>query len=241
MISVWDVRALVDPRDIVKDACNRSGWGDLPRVRYSRVVPWLGDDRSRYLVVDERSPVCIAALQTREAVEMRFKAVFGSGAAVLALSVGVVAGAATAGTSAPCGGSAVFAAAGDSSPYVQMHAIGKKTTAADGSLTLAGSSSAAFKGSCVAYRLPQVRLFAMNNGDAAATLRVSVQYKDSANQMHDETIGTLSSGSSTMQQSPAFAFDGSLVKGNVQVTLTSGGSGASWIIGGVYIDPYKVT
>ena len=171
---------------------------------------------------------------------MRLKAVLGGGAVAVVLSLGALAGVATAASGTPCGGSAVFAALGDNAHYVQMNAVGgTPNAAANGSITLSGSSSAVFKGSCVAFLLPQVRFYAMNAGGAASTLRVSVQYKDSANVSHDDTIGTLSSGYATMRPSPALTFGGSQVNGNVQVTLTPSGAGAKWILGGVYVDPFK--
>ena len=170
---------------------------------------------------------------------MRLKAVLGGGAVAVVLSLGALAGVATAASGTPCGGSAVFAPLGDNAFYVQMNAVGGTPSAANGSITLSGSTSGVFKGSCVAFLLPQVRFYAMNAGGAASTLRVSVQYRDSANVFHDVTIGTLSSGYATMRPSPALTFGGSQVNGNVQVTLTPSGAGAKWILGGVYIDPFK--
>jgi hypothetical protein len=171
---------------------------------------------------------------------MRFKAVFSIGAAFLALSVGLLAGAATAGTGAKCGGSAVFAAYGDTMPYIQMTATEKSVQpTAAGTITLSGSTTAVFKGSCTSYLLPQVRLFARNSGSTTGTLQVTVQWEDSAQVQHALVVGTLSSGYTTMQPSPAFKWDGSQMVGNVLVKLTPIGAGANWTVGGVYVDPFK--
>lgn len=146
------------------------------------------------------------------------------GTTLASLSVGLLAGTASAGTGFACGATAQFAALGDTAGYVQMHAIRSSST------------SSVFKASCVAFLEPQIRVVAQNAGDPSATLTVSAQYTD-ATGLHNDTIGTLSSYSSS-QASPVFSFAPSQLTGNVQITLTASGPLSDWLVSGVYIDPF---
>ncbi len=155
---------------------------------------------------------------------MRPKTLLFLGTALASLSIGLLAGPASAGTGFPCGATALFAPLGDAAGYVQMHSV------------RASSTNMVFRASCVAFLEPQVRIVAQNAGDPAATLTVSAQYTDAAG-FHDDTIGTLS-GDSGPQSSPVFSFAPSGLKGNVQITLTASGPLSDWLVAGVYIDPY---
>lgn len=106
-----------------------------------------------------------------------------------------------------------------------------------GAIQLSGSTRATFTASCVNFLEPQVRLFASNAGAHSASLRVSVQYRDTSGMNHDVTIGTVT-GAFT-GPSPVFTFAGLNISGNVQVTLTAIGTGANWYVSGVYIDPFR--
>ena len=155
---------------------------------------------------------------------MQPKALVLVGSTLASLSIGLLAGTASAGTGFACGATAQFASLGDSTGYVPMQAI------------RASSKTAVFSGSCVAFLHPQVRIVARNAGNPSATLTVSAQYTD-ANGVHNDTIGTLS-GYSSSQVSPVFSFSPTELKGNVQITLTASGPLSDWVVSGVYIDPY---
>ena len=155
---------------------------------------------------------------------MRPKTLLLLGTALASLSIGLLAGPASAGTGFACGATAQFAPLGDSAGYVQMHAIRSSST------------TMVFKASCVAFLEPQIRIVAQNAGDPSATLTVSAQYPD-ATGSHNVTIGTLS-GYSRWQASPVLSFAPSQLKGNVQITLTASGPLSDWLVSGVYIDPY---
>jgi hypothetical protein len=155
---------------------------------------------------------------------MRFKALLLLGTTLASLSIGLLAGPASAGTGFACGATAQFAPLGDSAGYVQMQAIRSSST------------SLVFTASCIAFLKPQVRIVAKNAADPSATLTVSAQYTD-ATGSHSETIGTLS-GYSRSQTSPVFSFAPSQLKGNVQITLTASGPLSDWQVFGVYIDPF---
>ncbi len=140
------------------------------------------------------------------------------------LSIGLLAGSASAGTGFACGATSQFAPLGDAAGYVPMHPV------------RASSANLVFKASCVAFVEPQVRVVAQTTGDPSATLTVSAQCTD-ATGFHNDTIGTLS-GYSSLQASPVFSFAPSGLKGNVQITLTASGPLSDWLVSGVYIDPY---
>jgi hypothetical protein len=154
---------------------------------------------------------------------MQPKALLLLGTTLASLSIGLLAGPASAGTGFRCGATAQFAPLADTAGYVQMQAIGS-------------SSAGVFTASCVAFLKPQIRVVAQNTGDPSATLTVSVQYTD-ATGFHNDTIGTLS-GYSDSQASPVLSFAPSQLRGNVQVTLTASGPLSDWLVSGVYIDPY---
>jgi len=156
---------------------------------------------------------------------MRPKALLVLGTTLASLSIGLLAGPASAGTGFSCGATAQFAPLADAAGYVQMHAIRSSS-----------ATSSVFAASCVAFLEPQIRVVAQNVGNPSATLTVSVQYTD-ATGFHNNTIGTLS-GYSRWQASPILSFAPSELRGNVQVTLTASGSLSDWLVSGVYIDPY---
>ena len=156
---------------------------------------------------------------------MRPKALLLLGTTLASLSIGLLAGPASAGTGFACGATAQFASLDDSAGYIPMHAIRSSST------------NMVFTASCVAFLQGQVRVVAQNTGDPSATLTVSAQYRD-ATGFHDDTIGTLS-GDPDSQVSPVLSFAPSQLKGNVQITLTASGPLSDWVISGVYIDPFK--
>lgn len=163
---------------------------------------------------------------------MQLRMICAAATTVGVVATGMLAGTAAAGSSAPCNASPVFAPWGDTANYVKMTAVGSE------SLSLGADGSASFKAGCVHFLEPQIRLFAINLGSPAASLRVSVQYKDTSNVNHDQTIGSVSGLLSPEQPSPSFSFDSSQLKGNVQVTLTATGSDGDWVVYAVYIDPF---
>jgi hypothetical protein len=155
---------------------------------------------------------------------MQPKALLLLGTTFASLSIGLLAGPASAGTGFPCGATAQFAPLGDPAGYVEMHAV------------RSSDETMVFAASCVAFLDPQVRIVAQNAADPNATLTVSVHYKD-ATGFRTDTIGTLS-GYSVSQASPALTFAPSQLKSNVQVILTASGPLSDWLVSGVYIDPY---
>jgi hypothetical protein len=153
----------------------------------------------------------------------------------LAAAVGMtLAAGSLAANGAPCNGSPVFSAWGDTASYVAMNPVG---SARPSSNVTVGPTAAVFKGSCVGLLNTDVRLIAQNVGNPSSSLSVSVEFHD-ATGWHTKTIGTLS-GYSRMSPSPILSLDATKIKGNVTLTLTASGAGARWLVSGVYVDPYK--
>lgn len=111
------------------------------------------------------------------------------------------------------------------------------------SLSLPDGSSATSATMCVGIQNPDVRIFATNPGSSLDTLQVSVNWLDASGNVHTTAIGTLSAGSSWAPsvQMPILVNLLPLLPGNmtpVSFTFTPSGSGGSWQIDDVYVDPW---
>jgi len=114
------------------------------------------------------------------------------------------------------------------------------------SLSLPDGSSATSPTMCVGIQNPDLRLFASNPGNPADSLQVSVNWLDGTGVTHTTTIGTLAAGGSWAPtvQDPVLVNLLALLPGNmtpVSFTFTPQGSGGSWQIDDVYVDPWGRT
>jgi hypothetical protein len=123
------------------------------------------------------------------------------------------------------------------------------TAASDAmSLSLPSGASAVSSQACVGILSPTLRLFARNTGSASSTLRVDVLYTDALGLRWSIPVGT-ASATGTWAPTPAYLVLANitalplLTNGSARVSLrfTAQGTGGSWQIDDVYIDPYKGT
>jgi hypothetical protein len=99
---------------------------------------------------------------------------------------------------------------------------------------------------CVGVDDPTMRFFVRNAGSAEGTLRVDVLYEDDSFQMQTLTLGTLTSADAGDEwtPSPSLELAAPLVAlldddlTPVWFQFTAQGSGSSWVVDDVYVDPY---
>lgn len=114
------------------------------------------------------------------------------------------------------------------------------------SLALPAGSSVTLHARCIRMLYPIVRFFAVNTGDANATLRVTVSYRDKRGVKRTVRLADMT-GAATWQPSPMLPFldpKAALAtqsNGNIWVTIAPVGAGGAWRIDDVFIDPYKLT
>jgi hypothetical protein len=110
-------------------------------------------------------------------------------------------------------------------------------------LSLPGASSATSPAVCVGINAPDVRFFAINAGDPAATLQVSVNYVGSLGQPQSAVIGEMAAGASWQPTvvDPILVNLLPLLPGEetpVSFTLTPQGSDGAWQVDDFYVDPW---
>jgi hypothetical protein len=93
---------------------------------------------------------------------------------------------------------------------------------------------------CVAQDDPTMRFFARSTGDAAGTLDVEVLYTDADGIPQALTIGTVT-GDSAVEWTPvgALPITANTYEMIVAFRFTAQGTGSTWLIDDVYIDPYR--
>ncbi len=116
------------------------------------------------------------------------------------------------------------------------------------SLSLPSGASAVSAQACVGTLSPTLRFFARNTGTASSTLRVDVVYTDALGLRWTVPIGT-ASASGIWEPTPSYLVLANitalplLTNGSAHVSFrfTAQGTGGSWQIDDVYLDPYKGT
>jgi hypothetical protein len=115
------------------------------------------------------------------------------------------------------------------------------------SLSLPSGSSATTRAMCAMVDYPSMRFFLRNTGASTSTLKVEVLWEDMSGSVHATMLDTLS-GSSAWHASKPIVFRMSALanaskSGTTPIAFrfTPQGSGASWQIDDVYVDPYKRT
>jgi hypothetical protein len=111
-------------------------------------------------------------------------------------------------------------------------------------LALPAGSSATSPSMCVGILHPTLRLLARNTGSASGALGVEVLFEDAAGIVHALTIGEIAghpAWAPTVPM-PVVANLLPLLPDNhtaVAFRFTPQGAGSSWVIDGVYVDPYR--
>ncbi|HEY3186168.1 MAG TPA: hypothetical protein VGJ70_01755 [Solirubrobacteraceae bacterium] len=111
-------------------------------------------------------------------------------------------------------------------------------------LELAPGGSATSAPMCVGIEYPTLRFFARTDGSATSTLRVNVLYEDASGNTQSLTIGRVLAGGewSPTLVMPVVVNLLTLIPGErtaVAFRFTAEGTGASWDIDDVYVDPYS--
>ncbi|MEP6892841.1 MAG: hypothetical protein ABI927_03580 [Gaiellaceae bacterium] len=120
-------------------------------------------------------------------------------------------------------------------------------SASDGSsLSLADGASALSSTACVGTLSPTMRFFVQNTGVATATLRVDVVYSDALGVRWSVPVATVTGGPVWQPTAPLLLLANVtalplLTDGSARVAFrfTAQGTGGSWRIDDVYVDPYK--
>jgi hypothetical protein len=112
------------------------------------------------------------------------------------------------------------------------------------SLSLPGGSSATSPVFCVGIQNPSVRMFAVNSGSSNSTLSVNVNFVGPLGLPLSAPIGVVSSNGTWQPTGvmPIVVNLLTLLPGNmtpVSLTVTPHGSGGSWQIDDVYVDPWQ--
>jgi len=111
------------------------------------------------------------------------------------------------------------------------------------SLSLPAGSSAVSPSICMSIDTPIFRLFARNTGDPSAGLRVEASYK-LLGLLRTKTLSTVYAGPSwapSQQLSTVLTLStvvGTLIPSSIQIRITPVGSGGSWQVDDLYIDPF---
>jgi hypothetical protein len=116
------------------------------------------------------------------------------------------------------------------------------------SLSMPSGASAVSSPACVGTLCPTLRFFARNTGSSSSTLRVDVLYTDALGLRWSIPVGTASATGEWAPSSPYLVLANItalplLTNGYAQVSLrfTAQGTGGTWQLDDVYVDPYKGT
>jgi hypothetical protein len=116
------------------------------------------------------------------------------------------------------------------------------------SLALPAGSTATTGQACVGTLSPTARLFVRNTGSLLSTLKVDVLYTTALGIQASAPIGVLTASSSWRPTLPMLLLANVTglpltTSGSTQIALrfTAEGSGCSWQVDDVYLDPYKGT
>jgi hypothetical protein len=111
------------------------------------------------------------------------------------------------------------------------------------SLKLPAGSSATSDAMCVGIEHPTIRLFIRNTGSAFSALKVKVHFVDAAGNAHALPIGFVTGDSDWRPTNRIAIRVNNLVEPGeytpVAFEFTPVGSGGSWRIDDVYVDPYR--
>jgi hypothetical protein len=112
-------------------------------------------------------------------------------------------------------------------------------------LQLGSGDSATFHPGCVSRLFPSLRFVARSVGAPTGSLRVEVEYRDAAG-LRRVTVGTLDAGGyaewaptpvlTFLEASQAYATQ---ARGTFFVILTPVGTGSSWQVDDLYVDPFR--
>jgi hypothetical protein len=111
------------------------------------------------------------------------------------------------------------------------------------SLSLPAGSSAVSPPVCMSLDTPIFRLMARNTGSPSAGLRVEATYK-LLGLVRTKTVSTVAAGADwapTQQMSTVLTLStivGTLIPSAIQIRITPVGSGGSWQVDDLYIDPF---
>jgi hypothetical protein len=111
------------------------------------------------------------------------------------------------------------------------------------SLSLPSGSSAVSPPICMSLDTPIFRLLARNTGNPSAGLRVEATYK-LLGLVRTKTVSTVTGGASwapSQQMSTVLTLStivGTLIPSAIQIRITPVGSGGSWQVDDLYIDPF---
>lgn len=111
------------------------------------------------------------------------------------------------------------------------------------SLALPAGSSAVSPSICMSIDTPSFRLLARNSGDPASYLKVEATYL-LLGLLRTKTLATVKAGPSwapTQQMSTVLTLStvvGTLVPSAIQIRITPVGSGGSWQVDDLYVDPF---
>jgi len=115
------------------------------------------------------------------------------------------------------------------------------------SLALPAGSSATTRAMCTASDYPWFRFFLRNTGSAASTLKVEVLWEDLAGALHATKVANLTAASTWHASDQLHVLMDNLANTSASGTspialrFTPQGSGGSWQIDDLYVDPYKRT
>jgi hypothetical protein len=129
-----------------------------------------------------------------------------------------------------------------------LAAVASRVVAGDGgarSLALAAGTSAAAPTLCVGAEHPTFRFFARSTGAATGTLVTTIAYRTSLGATVTLPAGTLLAATygawrPTEPQLASVAIP--VLPGDhtpVTIGFTAGGTGSSWVVDDVYLDPYR--
>lgn len=138
--------------------------------------------------------------------------------------------------------------AGDASVVSENEPFYVRDAADGSSLSLPPGATALSDEACVGLFSPTMRFFARNTGSSASTLRVETVFTDAFGQNRSLLIATLTAGADWQPTPPVFILANVAALpmrtgGAAQVAFrfSAEGSGGSWQIDDVYLDPYKGT
>jgi hypothetical protein len=111
------------------------------------------------------------------------------------------------------------------------------------SLSLPSGSSAVSPPVCMSLDTPTFRLLARNTGDTSSGLRVEAVYP-LLGLIRTKTVSTVSAGPNwapSQQMSTVLTLStivGTIIPSSIQIRITPTGSGGSWQVDDLYIDPF---